>query len=75
MKRNGLIWLRIGSNGGPYFVPDQLLNNVWCVYFHAAALVEPKSELCDLRGSVCGRASLLFLISCSDLISTYSLRV
>lgn len=80
MARNGLIWVRIGSSGGPIWtgiswvrqsvnirhtlrhrvssnvlvsipivnsVPDQLLNNVWCVCFQAAALIEPKSELYD----------------------------
>lgn len=27
--------------------PDQVLNNVWCFCFQAAALVETKSELYD----------------------------
>jgi hypothetical protein len=56
-------------------VPDQFLNNVWRVCFQAAALIQPKSELYDVRGSAYGRALSLFLISYSDLISTYSLYV
>jgi hypothetical protein len=28
-------------------IPDLLLNNAWYVCFHAAALIEPKSELYD----------------------------
>ena len=56
-------------------VPDQLLNNVWCVCFQAAALVQPKSELYDCAWLVYGWALSLFLISYSDLISTYSFYV